>query len=124
MYTAIAQELSYDMEDYIKQQYPKLSKEIIDEAIKHGEEYLTLYGGTNRVNSPEAQNMFLGGVLESLKAQQEKVLEIFKTVMLARCSKNKKPKEGELAYKLDSMVGREPELSGYALAKQFKKKPE
>jgi len=76
---ALLEEKSYHTRDLLKQRYPMLPEDVIDQAVKTSE-WHTLFGGTNRYNTQAALNNFYNMTLEIIKERQLKsfsVIEIF-----------------------------------------------
>jgi len=76
---ALLEEKSYHTRDLLKQRYPMLPEDVIDQAVKTSE-WHTLFAGTNRYNIQVSLNNFYNMTLEIIKERQLKsfsVIEIF-----------------------------------------------
>jgi len=82
---AVYLEISDRVQQALIQKFPKLPIEIIDSAIEDAKnDYISLFGHSNRRFSVDAENFFYLTALDNIKLHQTKVQEVFRMLMLIR----------------------------------------
>ena len=82
---ALLEEKSYHTQDLLKQRYPMLPDDVIDQAVKTSE-WHTLFAGTNRYNIQVSLNNFYNMALEIIKERQ---LNSFSVIQIFLLDKNR-----------------------------------
>jgi hypothetical protein len=82
---AVYLEISDRVQEALIQKFPKLPIEIIDSAVEDAKnDYISLFGHSNRRFSVDAENFFYITALDNIKLHQTKVEEVFRMLMLIR----------------------------------------
>ncbi len=82
---AVYLEISDRVQEALIQKFPKLPIEIIDSAVEDAKnDYISLFGYSNRRFSVDAENFFYLTALDNIKLHQKKVEEVFRMLMLIR----------------------------------------
>ena len=88
---AVLEEKSYHTRDLLKQRYPMLPEDVIDQAVKTSE-WHTLFAGTNRYNIQVSLNNFYNMTLDIIKERQLNSFSVIQIFLLdkKRCLSGKK----------------------------------